>query len=711
MTVTYRRTSFRHKTGRATRWLLLALSALPALADEPLLALQFDSLQHESLELEHFSLQLTADADSYYQLEMQAARIDLPGDDVITDVRLQCQVTLNLIQLQCEQGRLALTHAGLGHIESAIRFRYNPNTGLEQASLTDVHLAGVQLKLNLVRSASDWQVQATIERSDLAHLISLAGQFGLALPNVDLASKLTGQIHGQISGQFNSDSQASGGALSSLRANLRFSGLNYSGVSVAQDVSGHLEWQAQREAGSWQNELQLGLDQGELYIVPPLSGYETQPGFYIDVPVDPVTLDAVFAYQPSGLLILQNIDYHHPQVIHLSIAGRLQLTPGMSIEALSVLMPTTDLSHAWPVYLQPLLIDSRFNDIKLSGRAALEFGLTGQQLSAFGMRLDNVAIHDPGDRFAVAGLSTDIQLTHARQHHSRIDWSGIDIYQLHLGSGAIELASDDLDIRVTDWQDVALLDGTLNIAELGFNGIGTDNFSMSMAGGVEEVSLAALTKALDWPYLDGTLTGKFSGLHYADGDVRMDGELQVHVFDGRVVLGDLAVRDLFGTLPVLTADIDVYSIDLESLTDTFSFGKITGRISGWIHGLKLESWRPVAFDARLSTQNDGDIRHRISQKALNNISEIGSGLSGALSRGFLSYFDEYSYGELGLSCRLENGFCTLGGVKSDEEGHYLMTRGGLLPPWVEVKLIGTKVEWDVLLDGFEQIAQGEVKIN
>lgn len=696
MTDTSRPTSFRDRSCL----LALLLWALPAAATEPLLSLQFDTLEHEALQLEQVSLRLDQPAAGHYMVSITAAELRLPDGPLISQISVHCHASLTLTQLKCHEGQLSAYHSSAGRLSGDLSFTYHFGEGLEQARLAGLSLADGHIDLALDGPAQDWSINASVSNADLGALQSL-----FELADIELqASDLKGRVSGNVI--------ASGWPLSSLNIDLEFSELNYNGSSVAQDVGGSVRFRGRREADSWQNELMLSLAKGELYLVAPLESYQTQPGFYLAIPDQPVILDTVFAYSLSDqITTIQDLNYHHPEVVSLNLAGRMQIMPETRILAMSMNMPLTDLAKMYPIYLQPWLIDSAYNDLELAGNAALEIGVHDQKINALGVRLDGVDVRDPQERFSIDDLQTDIQMTHKRQHVSTLSWSAIDVYRLDFGAGAIELASDDLNIQVTQWQDVALLDGTLHIAELDLRDVGTDDFRMRMAGGLRSVSLPALTAAFGWPALSGTLTGEFAGLTYNDGDILMDGELLVRLFDGRVTISELKVRDLFGNLPVLTADIGVQDIDLERLTETFAFGKITGRIGGQIANLKLENWQPVAFDARLSTLDDGDTRHRISQQALNNLSQIGGGLTGALSRGLLRYFDEYSYGELGLSCRLANGFCELGGVRQYEGGHYLLTRGGLLPPWVEVKLNGSVIAWDTLLQGFQQIAEGEVEIN
>ena len=135
------------------------------------------------------------------------------------------------------------------------------------------------------------------------------------------------------------------------------------------------------------------------------------------------------------------------------------------------------------------------------------------------------------------------------------------------------------------------------------------------------------------------------------------------------------------------------------MTGAFSFGRITGRLSGRVDGLRLFNWAPVAFDARLYTPPGDRSKHRISQRAVENIGSIGGGGAGvtaALSSGFLRFFDDFNYDQLGLSCRLENDVCAMTGVAPAPNGGYYLVKGKGLP---RIDVIGSsrRVDWPRLV--------------
>jgi len=104
----------------------------------------------------------------------------------------------------------------------------------------------------------------------------------------------------------------------------------------------------------------------------------------------------------------------------------------------------------------------------------------------------------------------------------------------------------------------------------------------------------------------------------------------------------------------------------------------------------------VAFDLKLFTTPDDKKRHLISQRAIDNISSVG-GLSGALSKTFLSIFENFRYDKLGISCLLSAGNCQMGGVEPRDDGSYYLVKGGGIPR-IDVLKNKKNVDWSLLLE-------------
>ena len=105
----------------------------------------------------------------------------------------------------------------------------------------------------------------------------------------------------------------------------------------------------------------------------------------------------------------------------------------------------------------------------------------------------------------------------------------------------------------------------------------------------------------------------------------------------------------------------------------------------------------MIIDARFATPADDTSRHRISQKAVDNLSSIGGGgVGGALSSGMLRFFEDFPYDRLGISCRLRNGICEMGGVAPAENGYYIV-KGRFLPPRLNIIGYADRVNWRQLV--------------
>lgn len=228
---------------------------------------------------------------------------------------------------------------------------------------------------------------------------------------------------------------------------------------------------------------------------------------------------------------------------------------------------------------------------------------------------------------------------------------------------------------------------------------------LSVAGLATHAALAQFSQMLGWPRLEGRIAAPIEELRYVDGELRLIGPLRLETFGGRVQLDRVRIADLLGVEPVLEADIDIERLDLRQLTGTFAFGKIEGGLDGRVRGLRMAAWELVAFDATFATPADDDSRHLISQRAVDNLANLGGG-GNVISQGFLQYFDEFSYDRLGISCRLEDGVCEMGGVAQFPGGYFLVTRGAL-PPWIDVKAYSRHVDWTELLARLRAIMESE----
>jgi hypothetical protein len=231
---------------------------------------------------------------------------------------------------------------------------------------------------------------------------------------------------------------------------------------------------------------------------------------------------------------------------------------------------------------------------------------------------------------------------------------------------------------------------------------------------LDRLDIGQLAKTLHWPAFTGQLSGRIPRAHYADERLQFDGGLTMELFGGSVRASALSMERPFGVAPSLTADLALDDIDLQSLTGVFDFGSITGRLTGRIDQLRLVDWTATAFDAELHTVKVRGVPRRISQRAVQNISSVGdASFTTTLQSQLIGLFDDFGYSRIGISCRLANEVCAMGGLdgadtSGSETGGFTIVEGAGIPRLTVVGF-NRRVDWPMLVERLTAVSKGDVK--
>jgi len=255
---------------------------------------------------------------------------------------------------------------------------------------------------------------------------------------------------------------------------------------------------------------------------------------------------------------------------------------------------------------------------------------------------------------------------------------------------------------------VRALGGELRVERLTF-AAGAQGPLWETSLALQALSLEALTAALDWPPFGGTVQGTLPGVRFEDGVLSTSGVLLFDVFDGSVSLSDLRLRDPLGVAPVLSGAARIRGVDLALLTQAFAFGRIEGRMDGELDGLELVGWQPNRFRLHLYTPEQSPGRRRISQRAVENLTELGSGVPAGLSSTFLRMFDDFRYEAIDLTVALEGNLAVLSGIARPDGGYYLVKGAGL--PRIDVIGRNREVAWKELVQRLRDIRLEGVTID
>ncbi len=652
------------------------------------LELELGTLRGDDWQLQGGRLELdlgaTADAEQAFRLRLKQFRHQgLPGS--VSDLALRCdQGRVDADGIGCRRGTLDLHSDLLSARRAPITFDWRAVPSRLSLSLKKLGLAGGRLDLDLTDRAGGWRIDASGDGLELATLLAAAGHPRPLGEGGELAGRLAGTV-----------SAAGSGSLQRAEWALRLRELAFSdpqGLYLGDGVA--LSLRGEAAGGGTEGSLHLALEHGALLT----------PFAYIAPERGTITLEGDFR-RDGDRLRLSRLRYRDPGLLRLRGGLELDLAAGTAPAGGRLSIDWADAGRLFDAYLRPALGDPLYDGLTLGGRIRGRVDLGGAP--RIGLALDRLDLELSG-QLRLRGVEGRLEWPATGESSgNRLAWQGGRLLRVPFGASELALRIGPDAVALERPAVLPLWDGELHLEALSVAGLGGASPEGRLEGFLTPVSMERVSRSFGWPELAGKLSGMIPRVGYRDGTLAVEGTLLIRIFDGRILIRNLRLEDLFGPLPVLTADIQIRGLDLETLTRTFAFGKITGRLDGEIEGLRLEGWRPVAFDARLYTPAGDTTRHRISQKAVDNISNLGgAGLSGALSRSFLRVFEEFGYSRLGIRCRLRNGVCEMGGVGPARQGYYLVKGGGI--PRIDIVGFNRQTDWNVLVAKLREITTSEM---
>lgn len=443
----------------------------------------------------------------------------------------------------------------------------------------------------------------------------------------------------------------------------------------------------------WRLRIQAKLPAGQVYVEP----------VFVDFSKTPLQLKAQLDLNTKNQVInVRNIELEQGGV--MKARGSLRLEPGSAPDA-EFSIHDLMLSEAFQTYVQPYLIGSALEQVKLKGHAKAQIKITAGVPSWLDLDLDPTSIHSSRSDIEIQGLTGTLNWRLAGPApESRLRWHSARFAKLALEAANMHFSTHDRSLELLSPLRVPVAGGVVHFQEFKVDDVGRPALAAALNARIEPIDLAQLCRVMGWPEFGGKLSGSLPGLTLDKGEIKLDGALTAKAFGGEISVDRLRVLDAFGRVPRISSDIRLRQLDLAALTSAFSFGRIEGRIEGDVQDLRLLKWKPVAFRARISTPANDRSAHRISQRAIDNISSIGGGPSGLLSRSALRFFDDFAYARIGWTCTLSNGICLMGGIEPTDDGGYVLVKGKHLPR-IDVVGYSRAVDWSTFVRQLASIQQ------
>jgi hypothetical protein len=389
--------------------------------------------------------------------------------------------------------------------------------------------------------------------------------------------------------------------------------------------------------------------------------------------------------------------------------GEVRASASIDRETLKVTQAELDtgelrVASLYTRFLQPALAQTALGDMRTEGRIRATAAWRDGSLTRTTLELDDVSVEDLRGRFALFGVYASLPWQANARTEGRIGMSGAEVQRLPLGAVGTFLDIGPDEVRVGDFS-IPVLSGLLTLNDLHLRR-GSEGIDWRVRGALSPVPLAELLGHFGLPAMQGTLSGEIPGIRYERSTLSVDGALTMRIFDGKVKVTDLVVESPLGLAPRLSANLDARDLDLALVTRAYSFGSITGRLDARIADLVLSDWKPVQFDARLES-SPGDYPRRISQTAVENISALGgASATAAIQRSMLRFFESFGYSKLGISCKLRDDVCRMGGIEDTPQGFVLVKGGGV--PAITVLGYNRDVGWDELLTRLRRVIDSNV---
>lgn len=476
---------------------------------------------------------------------------------------------------------------------------------------------------------------------------------------------------------------------------IAFNAANFSdesGLHAGENLTGQIKLAAKNINSIWQWNGLISWDKGELFWQP----------FYFGKAGNRFEVNGIFN---PPMLNIENASLMVNEVGKMTSSVQIN-TKTQTVEDIKVNAKDVDFAGLYAIFLKPMAEKSVFGNLEVSGKADWQFEIKNLEPSSFELNLRDANIDDKNGKFAFKHMNAHLPWDYNNAKTVSIEYESGNLLKMPLGDTKLSAVINRYSFT-TPQLTLPILDGALNFTDLSA-AIIADNWYWHVGMNVSPISMSAFSKALGWPIMQGKISGRVPQVTYAGKQLVMDGAMTFNVFNGTIGMDNLKIEDPLGVVPRLQADLQMRGLDLGDLTRTFSFGDIEGKLDGDVKHMVLENWKPVRLDASIQT-SEGKHLKKISQRAVENITALGGeGTAAALQRTFLRFFKEFNYNKIGLSCRLRQDVCEMGGVESTATGYIIVKGSGI--PAVNVNGFTQRISLSDLLGRIKRITDSNTKV-
>ncbi|MFK7816280.1 MAG: hypothetical protein AB8B92_08085 [Gammaproteobacteria bacterium] len=649
--------------------------------------INIDAIEGYGLTLHDVALRLDSQHENMTSYSVQIGSAVLPDNrGRIKNILLQCKDgVISKETFACNDGELSFNDPIASANKAKIIFHRN-ELGDLNIKLSDFNLAGGSASLSVKMNDEVWRAAVKSKNVSFSKLQKVLPSFpellseGIATSDIDFLGKGTSLL--EIKGD-------------ALIRELAFA--NEDSTVVGENVSVKLAFSSKRELETWQSKFNSTTFKGELYFDP----------VFIDANANAKDLFGKLNWRVgSNEIELASLHYEDANAVVLKLDTVIDFEKNEAIAPIEVDIQYAAFPNVYDDYMLPFLLDTNISDLVTKGSLSGSMLLDEGRVVDTDLSLNHLTFEDKQKRFSISKLNGNIgwgKRYSGKEYEFSFD--SADIYKVRLDASHFSFSNDAQALILKQSVSVPILDGAVNIESFLVKNPGSEDQSVVMDISLTPVSMSKLSIAFGWPEMNGNLAGYAPNVSYKQGDVDIQGALLIRGFGGTTTIHNLSANDLFSITPKLSADLKLNNLDLSSLTETFSFGEITGRLEGSVTNLQFVNWSPVQFNAWFGTPEKDKSRHRISQTAVDNLTQVGNGGANILSKSFLKFFDSFGYDKLGLGCTLKNNTCKMRGVnvstEDNSQGFYIVKGSGV--PRIDIVGFANEVSWPVLIARLKRV--------
>ena len=668
--------------------------------------------------MQDISLQWLAPFSARQQIRLNLPRW-YPNTDNKAFVQAQIicrQFTLQLPRIQCHQAVLQLSsyknaNTRIDTINASAKLSYNTNSGqlqLDFVSSDKNTLPVLQGKLLWKKKLT--RLNISLHKLDSTRLLQWSRLFlppdinayiqqQITQLSTQINAQLQVQIHDQLIQKLTLTGHIDKMSLAATYKEREIASENFSTdfeLELKQQPGRTFSNDHANKADNTIIALQLKNIKGAAYIQPWYMEFAGKEQFNTVLEITPQALNIDLAYlllEQTARFTLSGLHYRFAQNQPDHYYFQVQIS---------------DLQRLQQRYGHHLLSGTDYENLQLSGQLNLVTGLKNNHRH-LDLQLHHLTVQ-LADLLRIQQLDADINWRESPhyQNQSHIQWQQLRYQDLPIGASGFSFIARADQIQATTAINLPVFDSAIQIKNARINNLFTQPL-IRFDTMLQDMPLQPVCHHFGWPQMRGNISAAIPDTRYQTGQLEFGGNILVQVFDGLITIDHLSLYQPLSNHSRLFANIDLQRLSLAPLTQTFGFGKINGRVSGYIKNLDMLNFSPQTFDFFVYSSKNDDIPHTISQKAVDNLSSM-NGVSGLLSRGFLQVFENFSYDKLGIGCHLQNGQCRMRGVSpvADKPGAYYLVKGGGIP---RIDIIGYEpvVDWQTLLSRLQAVRGQEIE--